>query len=82
MLKTDGTFDVDLTHRGHPDLWGKYDIAGDQITLTRSGGLKPKGCDGKGVYRFALNNGRLKFTLIEDDCWLRKKNLLLDWKRK
>jgi hypothetical protein len=81
-FKTDGRFDVDLTHNGERDAWGKYDIAGDTITLTRSGGISPKGCDGKGVYRFARTGDALQFTLIQDDCKLRKKNVLLPWKRR
>jgi hypothetical protein len=81
-IKADGTFDVDLNHNGQRDAWGNYTISGEMITLTRTGGLNPKGCDRKGVYRFARVNDTLQFTLFQDDCKLRKKNMLLGWKRR
>src|SRR5438552_312261 len=52
MIKSDGTFDVDLTKDGQRDAWGKYTVAHDTVTLVAIGGIKPKGCDGEGVYHF------------------------------
>jgi hypothetical protein len=78
-IKADGTFDVDLNHNGQSDAWGKYTISDDSITLLRSGGISPKHCDGQGVYRFSRSNNTLRFTLVSDDCKLRRKNVLLPW---
>ena len=78
-LKSDGTFDVDLNHNGQRDAWGKYTVSGDTVTLLRTGGIKPKRCDGEGVYRFIRTNNALQFTLVSDDCKLRQKNVLLPW---
>jgi hypothetical protein len=78
-LKSDGKFDVDLNHNGQRDAWGKYTVSGDTVTLLRTGGIKPKRCDGKGVYRFIRTNNALQFTLVSDDCKLRQKNVLLPW---
>jgi hypothetical protein len=83
MIKADGTFDVDLDKDGKRDAWGTYAIGGDTITLMRTGGVKPKGCDGKGVYRFNRSDkDSLQFTLVSDACKLRKKNVRLGWHRK
>jgi hypothetical protein len=82
MIKTDGTFDVDLTKNGQRDAWGKYTVAGDTVTLVAVGGLKPKGCDSKGIYNFKRNGDALSFTLVNDSCKLRKKNVLLPWRLK
>jgi hypothetical protein len=82
MIKDDGTFDVDLTRDGQRDAWGKYAVDGDTVTLVSTGGLKPKGCDGKGVYHFVRNGDELTFTLVSDSCKLRKKNVLLPWRLK
>jgi hypothetical protein len=79
MLKSDGTFEVDLDHNGQRDAWGKYTVSGDTITLLRVGGIRPRQCDGKGVYRFTRTNDALQFTLVSDDCKLRRKNVLLRW---
>jgi hypothetical protein len=82
MIKADGTFDVDLTRNGKRDAWGKYSLDGDTVTLVATGGLKPKGCDGKGVYHFVRAGDELTFTLVNDSCKLRKKNVLLPWRLK
>jgi hypothetical protein len=78
-IKADGTFDVDLKHHGKRDAWGTYTVQGDQVTLQRTGGVKPKGCDGPGVYKFKRTDGGLQFTLVSDKCKLREKNVLQPW---
>ena len=82
MIKEDGTFDVDLTRDGKRDTWGKYTIAGDQITLNDLNPKMMKTCPGAGVYRFKRNGPELTFTLVKDDCKLRKTNVLLGWRLK
>ena len=63
IIKDDGTFDIDLDEDGNRDGWGTWNVSGDTVTLRRKGGLKPKGCDGKGVYRFTHSDDRLQFAL-------------------
>jgi len=83
MIKRDGTFDVDLRHQGKRDAWGTYTVAGDVVTLERTGGVNPKGCDGPGVYKFSRTNEKtLTFSLVSDSCRLRKKNVLQTWQMK
>ena len=79
-IKADGTFDVDLTHHGKREAWGTWTVQGDQATFQRTGGLKPKGCDGPGVYKFNRDENTLTFTKVSDKCKLREKNVLLPWK--
>jgi hypothetical protein len=79
-IKADGTFDVDLKHHGRRDAWGTYTVQGDQVTLQRTGGVKPKGCEGPGVYKFKRTDDALQFTLVSDKCKLRQKNVLMPWK--
>jgi len=78
-IKSDGTFDVDLNDNGQRDVWGKYTVSGDTITLLRKGGLIPKQCVGRGVYRFNRTGDALQFTLVSDDCRFRRKHVLLPW---
>ena len=79
MIKTDGTFEVDLTRDGQRDAWGEYTVTGRTITLVALGGVKPKDCDGKGIYNFKREGDKLRFTLVSDACKLRKRNVLLSW---
>jgi hypothetical protein len=78
-VRADGTFDVDLNHDGKPDVWGKYQVSGDTITVIESGGNVPKHCKGPGTYHFTKTGCTLHFRLIKDACKLREKNVLLDW---
>ena len=78
-IKSDGTYDVDLNHNGQRDVWGKYTVSGDTITLLRKGGFITNQCAGRGVYRFNRTGNTLQFTLISDDCRLRRKYMLLPW---
>jgi len=83
MMKDDGTFDVDLDQNGKRDGWGTWTVSAHSVlTLQRTGGIKPKGCGEKGIYRFTLTGGNLQFTLVSDPCKLRRKNLLLTWHRR
>ncbi len=82
-IKENRTFDVDLNHDGKRDAWGKYSVAGDEVTLIATGGFRPKGCKGKGLYHFnRTDEDKLQFTLITDACKLRRKNVLMGWARK
>jgi hypothetical protein len=79
LIRADGTFDVDLKHHGRRDAWGTYTVQGDQATFQRTGGVKPKGCEGPGVYKFNRTDDTLQFTLVSDKCKLREKNVLQPW---
>jgi hypothetical protein len=79
-MKADGTFDVDRNHDGTRDIWGTYTVAGDTITIQETGRTTPipKDCKGPGVYKFSRPDANtLMFTLVNDACVLRKKNVLL-----
>jgi hypothetical protein len=83
MIKADGTFDVDLNHDGKRDAWGTYTVAGDTMTIHGTGGKTPADCKGDGVYKFSrTDKDALSFSFVSDKCKLRKKNVLLGWKRK
>lgn len=82
-IKANGTFDVDLKHHGQRDAWGKWTVDGDTATFVRTGGIKPKGCGGPGVYKFSrVDENSLQFTFVSDKCKLRIKNVTQPWKRK
>jgi len=79
-IKSDGTFDVDRNNDGKRDIWGTYTVAGDSITIQETGRTTPipKDCKGPGVYKFSRPDAStLMFTLVNDACALRKKNVLL-----
>jgi hypothetical protein len=82
-IRENRTFDVDLDKDGKRDAWGKYSVDGDIVTLIGTGGFMPKGCREKGLYHFSRPaEDKLQFTLVNDGCKLRRKNVLMGWQRK
>jgi hypothetical protein len=82
-IREHGTFDVDLDGDGKREAWGKYSVDGDMVTLRATGGYMPKGCKDKGLYHFDRTaEDTLQFTLVNDACRLRRKNVLQTWRLK
>ena len=78
-IKSDGTFNV-VNPKRH--IWGKYTVTGDTVTIQETGGKTAKGCHGPGVYKFSRTGNTLAFTLVNDSCGERKRNVLLAWHQK
>ena len=79
-MKADGTFDV-VNPKRH--IWGTYTVGGDTVTIQETGGKTAKGCQGPGVYKFSRpNENTLSFTLVNDTCKEREKNVLVAWHQK
>jgi len=78
-IKSDGTFNV-VNPKRH--IWGKYTVTGDTVTIQETGGKAAKGCKGPGVYKFSRTGNTLAFTLVNDSCSERKRNVLLAWHQK
>ena len=79
-IKADNTFDV-VNAKRH--IWGNLTIAGDSVTIQETGGNAAKGCHSPGVYKFShTSQNALAFTLVEDSCKERIKNVTLAWHRK
>ena len=78
-IKSDGTFDV-VNPKRH--IWGNYTVAGGTVTIQETGGKAAKGCKGPGVYKFNRTGNALAFTLVNDSCGERKRNVLLAWHQK
>ena len=79
-IKADGTFQVDLMHHGKVDVWGKYTVTGDTMTIQEVHGKTPKACKKSATYKFSRSGDELHFTLVSDTCKLREKNILAGWK--
>jgi len=79
-IKADNTFDV-VNPKRH--IWGSLTMTGDTVTIQEAGGKAAKGCKGPGVYKFRRTSGdSLAFTLVNDGCKERIKNVTLAWHRK
>jgi outer membrane protein assembly factor BamB/protein tyrosine phosphatase (PTP) superfamily phosphohydrolase (DUF442 family) len=63
-----------LKGQGWPPLSGNWKTNGTEIQLSMSGGAG--GCDGLGRYQFRPDGKRLSFSLVADDCTVRR--IILD----
>ncbi len=79
ILKADGTFQVDLSRNGKPDISGTYTVSGDMLTINEVRGNTPKVCKQPATYRFERVGNELHFTLVSDKCKLRIKNVTRPW---
>src|SRR5207248_2096664 len=79
-LKADGTFQVALNNSNRPNVWGKYTVTGDTMTIQEVHGKTPKACKRPATYKFNRDRDTLTFTKVSDKCKLREKNVLLPWK--
>jgi hypothetical protein len=83
-VNTDGTFHV-VSITPKREIWGTVTVAGDTVTIqeTRRAGPIPKECKGPGVYKVSKPNpNTLAFTLVNDTCKARIRNVTLPWHRK
>lgn len=60
---------VKLRWNGHVAGGGRYLISGSTITLAPKKGGQ---CKTKGKYTFTLSGGKLRFTVINDTCTVRR----------
>ncbi len=77
-----GTFQVDLTKGGKPDVWGHYSVSGNTLTISEVRGKTPKACKHPATYRFNRMGDQLHFTLVSDPCKLRIQNVTQPWTKK
>jgi hypothetical protein len=80
MINADGTFTVELNKHDKPDVWGKYTVSGDMMTISEVKGKTPKACKSRATYKFSRTDAKtLSFTVVKDSCKLRKQNILAGW---
>lgn len=82
-INADGTFHVTAT-KPKAQAWGTYTVSGDTMTIqeTRGKGAIPKSCKNPGVYKFSRPDANtLAFTLVNDVCKLRIRNVTQQWHR-
>lgn len=81
-VNPDGTFQVDLDKDGKPDVWGKYTVSADMVTINEVRGKAPQACKHPAIYRFNRMGDQLHLTLVSDTCKLRIKNATQPWTKK
>src|ERR1700758_258457 len=83
-INPDGTFHV-MAMKPKAEIWGKYTVAGDQITVqeVRHTGAVPKACKSPGVYKFSRpDQNTLACVLVSDKCKPRIQNVTQAWHSK
>jgi hypothetical protein len=63
-LSPDNKYQVEFAGDEETDVWGSYEILGDQITFNDEGG--EYSADVAGVYTFKVDDTSLTFTIVND----------------
>lgn len=72
QFDSDGTYKLEGT--GWPKLSGNWNVKGDEMEITTSGG--PKECESHGRYKVQNSDKRIGFALVSDTCVPRR--MILD----
>jgi len=64
VLSSDNKYQVEFAGDEETDVWGSYEILGDQITFNDEGG--EYSADVAGVYTFEVDDTSLTFTAVND----------------
>lgn len=74
----DNKIQTDFYKDSEIDVWGYYELNGNEITITDIGGAA---CISEGKYQYEIIGDTLRFKEIIDECDGRKNGLIKDWMR-
>lgn len=79
QFNNDGTWIFDKDGNMVEDMWGKYKIKGDRLTVTSMGGAALCPLKKPGTYTIQHNGPQLTFIEISDGCAARSADFSLFW---
>lgn len=71
-FKSDGSYSVDLSSDGIIDAIGNFSVTNGQYSMSETSGEIACAPNMSGVYTYVVNNTKLNFTLVRDNCEPRK----------
>ncbi len=77
----DGTYEVDANNDGTIEVYGKYSLEGNQMTVQDTEVSEGNSCsaDDKGVYKITMEDGKMISEKVSDDCADRHPDEPLTW---
>lgn len=78
-FNADGTWEFDRNGDMVKDMWGKYTVKGNLLTVTTLGGQTPCAPKQAGTYTIQQNGPQLTFIQRQDDCATRSADFSLFW---
>ena len=79
LFNNDGTWEFDKDGNMVKDMWGKYKIKSNTLTITSTGGATLCPLKKPGTYTIQVNGPQLTFIEISDSCASRAADFSLFW---
>ena len=81
-FKDDSTFELDFSAKPGAELWGRFEVDGDELTLIDEGRSEKREVNATpGKYRFALDGDSVRFVTIKDKNAARVSGMTRKWNR-
>ncbi len=79
-FKDDYTYYIDYPDAPGADLWGRYSISEDKVTLVDEGRIEKREVNQTaGTYLYRVEDGTIRFSLIKDKNTARSAGLSRSW---
>lgn len=79
QFQNDGTWEFDKDGNMVKDMWGKYKVKGDRLTVTTTGNTTLCPTKKPGIYTIQSNGPQLTFIEVSDGCASRSADFSLFW---
>ena len=81
-FKDDSTFELDFASQPGAELWGRFEVEGDEVTLVDEGRAEKREVNPTpGKYRFTLDGETVRFITIKDKNAARVSGMTRKWDR-
>lgn len=81
-FKDDSTFELDFSEKPGAELWGRFEVDGDELTLVDEGRSEKREVNATpGKYRFTLDGDSVRFVTIKDKNAARVSGMTRKWNR-
>lgn len=82
-FKDDKSYELDYRESPGKDLWGRYSVSGEEVTLVDEGRAQDREVNSTpGLYKYKVDGETARFTVLRDKNTARSAGLQRQWTRR